>query len=347
MRRILMVLSLVGCPGKDSKPVDSQSSSPTTSTTVTTTGTSSLGFSDGLVPKNLLMISIDTLRRDHVDSFGTKGLTPFLGSLADQGFRVDDFRSCSNYTFHATTCVALGRYAVEGAEDYGTLPQMNPSTGPLEDLPDGIKLMPDYLRELGFYTMFITANRMYGERHGNGAGYDNYLEPAQSDATQNIGIAPTMIENQLANGPLGTDQPWFRHVHVIDPHAPYDPPDSYLGRLQGLPDTGYDLGTKTGQNEAITAVRDGAPQAEADNISEQLIIRYEEDVRWLDDKLEVAWANLESQGLLDDTLVVFWSDHGEQQLERGGWAHGQGLHPEENDAILFFWSKSLSSSYCS
>ena len=46
-------------------------------------------------------------------------------------------------------------------------------------------------------------------------------------------------------------------------------------------------------------------------------------------------ATLEAQGRLDNTLVVVWSDHGEQFWEHGGFQHNQSLHAEENDAIFF------------
>ena len=51
--------------------------------------------------------------------------------------------------------------------------------------------------------------------------------------------------------------------------------------------------------------------------------------------------SLDQLGFLDDTLVVFWVDHGEQFWEHGDQTHAYHLHNEENDTIAFFWSKNI------
>ena len=70
-------------------------------------GTDVLSFT-GQVPKNLLFISIDTLRRDHLGAHGDLGLTPFLDRLADEGVVMQDHMQCSNWTYGAITCTLLG-----------------------------------------------------------------------------------------------------------------------------------------------------------------------------------------------------------------------------------------------
>ena len=53
----------------------------------------------GRVPKNVVMISMDTFRKDHLDRYGGEGATPFLSALADAGVALDDHVQCSNWTF--------------------------------------------------------------------------------------------------------------------------------------------------------------------------------------------------------------------------------------------------------
>ena len=50
---------------------------------------------------------------------------------------------------------------------------------------------------------------------------------------------------------------------------------------------------------------------------------------------------LEASGALEDTLVVVWSDHGEQFWEHGLHTHAYTMHYAENDALAFFWGKNL------
>ncbi|NCG21569.1 MAG: sulfatase-like hydrolase/transferase, partial [Rhodobacterales bacterium] len=333
MRSVMSAALLSGCIAAEPLPTD-----PTS----TVAPAHALAFSEGQVPKNILMISLDTFRRDHFDLYGDRGLMPFFSGLAQQGFHVEDYRSCSTYTFHATTCVAGGRYALEGAEDYGVMPQLGLEGEVLDPIPDNTPLMPGYMGGLGFHTMFVTANTMYGERLGNGAGYDLYFEHSSDNASDNLFLAAKIIAEQREQGSMQEDQPWFMHVHLLDPHIPYNPPDEHLERLIGLPDTGFDLSMRSGHLAATTAALSGSiPADEAENVYEQLRIRYEAEIHWLDQKLEEAWEHLDSEGLLDNTLVVVWTDHGEQLGEHGRWGHAQMPHAEENDGLLFFWAKNL------
>src|SRR5262245_59415252 len=74
----------------------------------------------GWVPHNLLMISMDTFRKDHLDRYGNVGTTPFLSSLADQGVSLDDHVQCSNWTYASTSCTLAGRFN----EEAGLTPQL-------------------------------------------------------------------------------------------------------------------------------------------------------------------------------------------------------------------------------
>jgi arylsulfatase A-like enzyme len=64
-------------------------------------------------------------------------------------------------------------------------------------------------------------------------------------------------------------------------------------------------------------------------------------VSLLDDRLADVVDQLDRAGLLEDTLVVVWSDHGEQFWEHGNQTHAFLLHSEENDAVAFFWAKNI------
>lgn len=70
-------------------------------------------------------------------------------------------------------------------------------------------------------------------------------------------------------------------------------------------------------------------------------LAYRGELRYFDDTLAGLWADLDGRGLLDDTLVVFFTDHGEQQMERGVLDHGFELYAEENRSVAGFWAKTL------
>ena len=79
-------------------------------------------------------------------------------------------------------------------------------------------------------------------------------------------------------------------------------------------------------------------QAQAYNY---LLTVYRAELRYWDDNFATLWADLDAAGALDDTLFVFYSDHGEQFGEHGHFHHGVSTHEEENRATLFFWAKNL------
>ena len=62
----------------------------------------------GKKPKNVLMISIDTLRRDRVGRYGKNGNTPFMDRLLGEGVALDNHRSCSDWTYPSILCALTG-----------------------------------------------------------------------------------------------------------------------------------------------------------------------------------------------------------------------------------------------
>ena len=103
---------------------------------------------------NVLLISIDTLRRDALGRYGGAE-TPFLDGLLAGGVPLDDHRSCSNWTLDAMTCVLSGRYAwdLDYAPSAGTALNEGRDVG---GLPEGVELLADHLRAAGFDTALAT-----------------------------------------------------------------------------------------------------------------------------------------------------------------------------------------------
>ena len=105
------LLWLTACgPSGDKQPWEDTAEPPDTTGEVTET----LPRFYDRVPNNLIFISIDTFRRDHMARYGhDTNLMPFLDDLATSGFALDDHTQCSNWTFNGTTCTLMGRYTIE------------------------------------------------------------------------------------------------------------------------------------------------------------------------------------------------------------------------------------------
>ncbi len=293
----------------------------------------------GPVPTNLLMLSIDTLRKDHVGHHGGGPHTPFLDSLARSAVVVDDAMACSNWTVASTACVLAGASNLDRAAARGMVP-MASGAGVLATIPAPEPTLPRTLAEHGgFRSLLVTTNGFFSGAYGNAQGYGMISNRGFGPVAEAWERAQRLL---LDDGRMRLPSPWFVHLHFFEPHRPYTPPATYLGGLEGLPVVPFDLGEAEGQRQAVSAVQQGAvDEATAQAIVAHLRVRYAAEVRWLDDQLAVLWRDLQALGLLDDTLVVLWTDHGEELWEHGVTEHGKLLHAEENDALLWFWAHNL------
>ena len=69
--------------------------------------------------------------------------------------------------------------------------------------------------------------------------------------------------------------------------------------------------------------------------------RYRAELHYVDAQIGALIDAAEERGLLEDTLVVFWTDHGEQIWDHGSLGHSDGLYEEENRAVVSFWAETL------
>lgn len=297
-----------------------------TDTAVATSYASPLVFPDG-PPRNLLMISIDTLRKDALSIYGSATPTPTLDRLITEGVALDDHMQCSSWTFASTTCTLAGRYP----EDLRYMPRLTQDQDPV---PEGTPLLASWLGEAGVTSLLQSPNAWLSERWGNAQGYDVVLEEG--------GNALTAGREAFAQLQAESPDRWFLHLHVTEPHAPYAPPDAYLGALDDLPPIDFDLSDRdvhydVNGNDYYERL---SPEDQA-LVQQHLEARYAADVMWLDDQLDTFLSELEAEGALDDTLVVVWNDHGEAFWEHGHQTHAWLLYPEENDGLAVFWHPDL------
>jgi arylsulfatase A-like enzyme len=281
---------------------------------------------------NVFMISIDTLRRDHVDRYATDGVErmPFLSSLLADGVALDDHRQCSNWTFHSMSCTTLGR----PVEEIGWTARMG---SPAQAMPLGLPTLAQRLSDVGFYTAVRSSNGWFSAEWNTTQGYEVVTPPAGGALRGQIAAITAQAVTDLAGEP---DRPWFLHVHTTEPHAAYAPPDTYLLDLAGLDPVPWDLGDTEEIYDAFDTFPTLPPE-EQELLEQHLTIRYDGELRWVDDQLRDVWPELESGGWLQDTLVVWWTDHGEQFWEHGHSTHAWLLGPEEVEGVLGFWATDI------
>jgi arylsulfatase A-like enzyme len=286
---------------------------------------------DGAPPKNVLMISLDTFRRDKLQRYGGPGIMPFLEGLMEESVVADDHIQCSNWTWHSTSCTLAGRYA----EDVGYLPKLDNSAPPI---PEGQRTLARILHDdHGYATALASNNRWLGPKVGNAQGYQIVNPPGPGFAVDMVRRATLGVDlAQLDGG----GESWLAHAHVLEAHAPYIPPVEYRVGVDELEPLPFPIDSQ-GAHYFAAALWPELTDDERLLLQQHLTLRYEGELRWIDAMLELAFVELDAEGRLDDTLVVVWTDHGEAFWEHGVQTHAHHLYAEENDAVLFFWAKNI------
>ena len=275
----------------------------------------------------ILMISIDTLRVDRLAYYGGES-APFLDGLLEDAFHLADHRSCSNWTYASVVCAMAAANPV----DRDFVPVATDSREP-EPLPDDWTLFGDLLRDRGYSSRMFSTNAFFSGRWQN-THYDEVvlLDDVGAEEAVQQGLAAI---DEVSGG----DEPWMVHLHFMDPHTAYEPPGRYFD-LSDLDDVPYEV-TKAAGLDQMRNAWDDLDESTQDNALRTIYRVYNGEVLYLDDQLEQLWSELDERGLLDELVVVFWSDHGEQFMEHGDVTHGKGLHREETLALAAFWGADL------
>jgi arylsulfatase A-like enzyme len=250
--------------------------------------------------RNLLLISLDTLRADHMGAYGyARDTTPFLDTLASQGVLFEEYVAASSSTrpSHMTMFTSL-HPSVHGATE---------NTG-VRALPVGATTLAELLHEAGIATAAITENGAIDRSRGFGRGFDVYDENRE---TQSANMRRGHIEETFARGARWLERTrnrrFFLFLHTYQVHNPFTPPPAYDRFFAGDPGG---------------LARPAVLRADWDPLL------YDREIRYTDDRVRAFVESLRAAGLLEDTLLVVTSDHGEAFLEHGFVAHGANVHRE-------------------
>ena len=267
--------------------------------------------------ENLILIVIDTLRADHLPAYGyDRDTAPFLSRLADEGWRLDGYSS-SSWTRSSMATLFTGLH-----------PQRHRTTGRNSRLPAESLFLAELLQDRGFITAAWVTNGNVSTQFGFSRGYDLYTEMLTPQAMGDKVVARVRESLDQINGSF------YLYLHFIDPHDPYLPEAPWGSETVEAVEAGDPLETYLQPQDFFR----GKFSLDEESV-QQLIDQYDAQIRELDESVESLFAELERRGLLDDTLVVVTSDHGEEFGEHGSLAHGSTLYGEVLEVPLIFWAR--------
>ncbi|HZP48179.1 MAG TPA: sulfatase-like hydrolase/transferase [Vicinamibacterales bacterium] len=241
---------------------------------------------------NVLLITIDTVRADHVGAYGAAtGATPAIDRLAREGVRFADATSQAPLTGPAHTAILTGQYPARlGVRDNASTP-----------IPNGTSTLATVLKGRGYRTGGFVGAFILGPEYGFAQGFDTFDATfakftagmklqAQRRAGEVTAAALKWLDLETPPPTAGRAPrtPWFAWVHYYDAHSPYDPPAPFKTRFARTP--------------------------------------YDGEIAYVDSNVAKLIAALEQSGQLDRTLVAVVADHGEGLGDHGEQEHGLFLY---------------------
>ena len=178
---------------------------------------------------NVLLISIDTLRADHVGAYGfPRPTTPNIDALAREGVLFKDVHTPVPMTLPAHVSMLTG-----------TLPPTHGLRDNLQNrLAEGSRTLAGLLKARGFATGAVVSTFVLDRQFGLGQGFDSYDDRFQSvhkigDLSERKGDETTRVARDWLEG--HKDKAFFLFVHFYDPHDPYEPPEPFASQWKDQP----------------------------------------------------------------------------------------------------------------
>lgn len=237
-------------------------------------------------PLNVVLITIDTLRADHLGCYGYKQIkTPNIDGLAADGVRFERAFAVVPVTLPSHTSMLTGTYPMfSGMHDFS-----GNKLSPLQPT------LASVLKQAGYQTGAVIASAVLDSRFGLNQGFDFYydhfdfsrlneanLDEMERPANVVADVALQWLEkDSLAKNP---QKKFFLWMHLYDPHFPYRPPEPYSHEYAARP--------------------------------------YDGEIAFADEQVGRLLRFLKEKGLYQNTLIVLCGDHGESLGEHGEQTHG-------------------------
>jgi arylsulfatase A-like enzyme len=267
-------------------------------------------------PRNVLWIVVDTLRADHLSLYGyPRPTSPALGAFARQAATFRNARSQASCTFPSVNSMLTSqwpnRFLGQPGDAFG--------------IPAEVPTLAELLKRHGYRTLAVSASAVvrksptrFNPTGGFARGFDTFQEDCLWKSADCVNRQARPL---LRRG----DRPFFLYLHYVDPHGPYDPPPGYERQFaRGTSDKPF---INQGDPNPIGAwLYAGAPDPKlTPGDVQHLVDLYDDEIRFFDGELAELLQVLETRGLLDDTLIVFAADHGEEFLEHHHIKHCRTL----------------------
>ena len=280
-------------------------------------------------PPNLILVSIDTLRADHLSLYGyARNTSPGLDAWARDAVVFRRAVASATTTLPSHTSMFTGLEAIR--HGVHRIPA-----------PPGLTTLAAHLRASGWRTLARTGGGYLHPHFGLDRGFERYsFHRAGVDRNGELATGLAIVRPWVK---ALRDEPFFLFLHTYEVHGPYRPRTPYLEELApGVTPPG--LAWQVAENSSVATgyrvMREGryiyrgedpnGPELGQASAAEAMAL-YDSSIRYVDAEIAALFAELQQLGLADDTVVVVTSDHGEAFGEHGEGGHGY-LH--DNNVVV-------------
>jgi len=262
---------------------------------------------------NIVFISIDTLRADHLHCYGyPRKTSPNIDQLAADGARFERAVSPSPWTLPSHISMFTG----QEVSVHNVRRSQN-------SLADHAVTFTELLQQNGYATFGIGSSPYLKKRYGYAQGFDVYddeLGQISYKKSHEAITAKKAVNKALRAIKERKNKRWFVFIHMWDVHYDYLPPAPYDRMFAGDYAGDFDMinweknrDFKVGMNPEDFRY---------------VISQYDGEIAWVDSQIGLLVAKLKEWGLYENTVIVITSDHGEEFLDHGQKGHGHSLFDE-------------------
>jgi arylsulfatase A-like enzyme len=276
------------------------------------------------IQRPIVVIAVDTLRADHLGTYGySRDTSPRLDNLVQEGVVYEHAFATASWTLPSMTSLLTGRWPREHGAGYA-----RPRAGArnFSKLRDDVSTLAESLREAGYATGAVANVGFMSPRFGFGRGFESYdWVPSTDEENRRAGAS---VDRALEWIDAHAEQPFFFLLHLFDPHRHYDAPTPFRGKFTDSFRDRYGATLDTLESRL---------QAERDSDLEFHIAAYDEEIAYTDDQIGRFVDALRERGIWDDALVVLTADHGESLHDHDTRGHGGTLYNELIRVPFIVW----------
>jgi len=270
---------------------------------------------------NIILISIDTLRADHLSCYGyKKKTTPMIDLLAEKGVRFSKAYSTSPWTLPSHASMFTGLY-----------PTKHNAVEENFAIEKKAAMLAQRFQDAGYATGGFVSHYYLSKDYGFDRGFDKF-EMQLDDATADkmIGSASKWIRDNRKKS-------FFAFIHLFDVHTPYTPPLKFAKKYYPS-----DMAAITGSTRDVLSVVHQKDPIERRKMLRALTALYDGEIDFVDSQIAALFKKLQVFKLDKKTLIVIVSDHGEEFFEHGLMEHGFTLYDEQiHIPFIFYCPKSI------